>query len=142
MRADGGEKRFGGMADRQGRPRAHDRRAGFGVVEALVAVVILGVGLLAVAGLVMGFAVETRRTATETRRILVGQQVLEEQVGRGYSETLVGARDTLVSSDGEEYRVRMRVTQSAPRVREVEVVVEGSEQPARRDTLATRLHGP
>ena len=68
------------MGDRSsGKPsRERSRRAGFSLVELIIALVMMTIGIVAAAGLVAGVARTQRRATVRTQMTEVGQNKLEE----------------------------------------------------------------
>lgn len=133
-----------GMVSDRGSARSGTRLGddGFGLVEAMIAVVLLAFGLLAVASITMGVAGQTRRAAVDTDQAFVAQQVLERAAQQGYAALTVGTRNTTVTASGHEYDVTVEVTQPDPDVREIQVVVGGLGDVVPPDTFRSRIHEP
>lgn len=121
--------------------RREGRRAerGFGLVEALVALVVLTVGMLGVAGLSAGVAEQTRRSAWETEQALVAQQLMDSIRRAGYAAATDGA-DTLAMG-GVEWAAAWAVSQASPGLKRVDVDVDGRGEMGDR-TYTARLHQP
>lgn len=118
---------------------ALDSEEGFGLVEALIALIILGVGLLAIAGIALSVSAQARAGVNTTAQVLAGQQVLEAMVEAGYGN--VPTTDTTVTVGNRTFTVRRSVTATGTRWQQIEARVEGmGDQPA--ETLVTRLHEP
>lgn len=116
-----------------------ESESGFGLVEALIALIILSVGLLAVAGIALSVSAQARAGVNTTGQVLAGQQVLEAMVQAGYGN--VPTNDTTVTVGNRTFTVSRSITASGTRWEEIQVEVEGiGEQPA--ETLVTRLHAP
>jgi Tfp pilus assembly protein PilV len=110
---------------------------GFGLVEALVALIILSVGLLAIAGIALSVSAQTRAGVDTTAQVIAGQQVLETMVQQGYGNVSTG--DTTVRVGHRTFTVGRSITASGVRWQEVEARVESTgDRPAQ--TLTTRLH--
>lgn len=121
--------------DDEGRGRRAER--GFGLVEVLVALVVLSVGMLGAAGLTGSVATHTRQASWETAQVLVAQQLMDSIRQAGYAVAASGA-DTL-SVAGRRWAASWTVTRAAPSLKEVSVDVEGRrELPGR--TFTARLH--
>lgn len=110
--------------------------AGFGLVEALVAILVFAVGLLAVAGMTLSVAGQSRASTYRTDQTMVAQELLEHQLDEGYDGLTVGTTDTAVAIDARSYDVQIVVTDQGPRARKVELTVSGHE-----NTAATTLSG-
>ena len=103
-------------------------QAGFGLVEAIVAIMLLALGLLAVAGITLGVAQQSRASTYTTEQTMVGQEVLEYQLDQGYAALTPGTTtDTTVGVDSRTYDVRIVVSDVGPRARRVDLTVSGHE---------------
>lgn len=113
--------------------------AGFGLIEAMIALVMLAIGLIAVAGLALTVAAQTRLAAWQTDQALVGQLVLERVHREGYAAATSGTET--VSMGGNAYSVTLTVTNPSPRVKQVDALVSGvgTLDPK---TFTTRLYQP
>ena len=120
-------------------PTPADPEAGFGLVEALIAAVILAVGLLAIAGIALGVASQTQSAAYTTDQDMAGQQVLEVTSVGGYGAVPSGTKDTTVTIGSSSFTVTRVVTQVASGVKRVEVQMPGRGQRPP-DTMMTYLH--
>lgn len=111
--------------------------AGIGLVEVLIAVTILAVGLLSIAGISLSVGAQTRWSSWQTDQALAGQSVLERVHREGYAAASSGT-DTVMIGD-RLYTVNRQVTQVSSRVKEVKVTVSavGDVQPR---SFVTRLH--
>lgn len=98
-------------------------QGGFSLVEVLVAVVILAVGLLAVAGISSGVASLTHRSTVETEQTVAAQQVLEQMIGAGFGAA--APPDTTITVAGHDYMVTGEVIPVTSRIEGLRVVVEG-----------------
>lgn len=126
----------GGRPERRS-PSPLASEKGFGLVEALIALIILSVGLLAIAGIALSVSAQTRAGVDTTAQVMAGQQVLEAMVQQGYGNVSTG--DTTVRVGNRAFTVGRSVTASGVRWQEVEARVEATgDRPAR--TLTTRLH--
>lgn len=112
---------------------------GFGLVEALVSAVILSVGLLAVGGIALSVAGQTRMASIRTGQALAGQQVLEDVVTREYSSILAAGGDTTITVGGRTYTVGRSVTEVSAGYARVEIAVEGAGALGP-DTVVTFVH--
>lgn len=111
--------------------------AGFSLVEVLIALLVLTIGMLAVAGLASTVAQQTREGSWRSDQTLVAQQVVMEVVQDGYASAS-SYQDTLPMG-GHEWPVQVTVTTVATDLKEVEVEVEGRGGMDAR-TYTTRLH--
>lgn len=119
-----------------------DRRvgeAGFGLVEALVSALILSVGLLAVGGIALSVATQTRSAAVKTDQALAAQQVLEDMVTRDFQTVLSMTGDTTLTLGGRTYTVSRSVTEISAVYAEIEIVVAGADRLGP-DTVVTFVH--
>lgn len=99
------------------------RRAGFGLAELLVAITILGIGIVAVAGLVVGTGGRTRAAAWRTDQIIVAQQDLE-LAARAPFDSLVSATDSTTTSLAS-YKLDRTVSPLGPRLKRVDLTTSG-----------------
>lgn len=122
------------------RARADLRREdGFGLVETLIAFTILVIGLLAVSGLTLAASTQARLADRWSDIATAGELTIENVQFMGYAAATDGT-DT-VSVGGRDYPVTLTVTDLSPRVREVQVVVDGA-GPASRRTFTARVYRP
>jgi Tfp pilus assembly protein PilV len=118
--------------------RIADER-GFGLVEALIALTILVIGLVAVSGLSLATAAQARIANWRTQQATAAQIVLEDVQKDGWGSAVSGV-DT-VSLSGHDYTVTIGVTDISSRVKQVTVVVGGVGDMGSR-TYTTRLYKP
>lgn len=117
-----------------GRPEA---TGGFGLVEVLVAVVVLAVGLLGVAAVAAGVAGLTLDASRETDRALVARQLLDSIRRAGYRSAVSGTAAPVQS--GRTWPSSWTVTEESRGVRRVDLRVEADGRTRGLD-LSTRLH--
>ena len=120
------------------RDRIADER-GFGLVEALIALTILVIGLVAVSGLSLATAAQARIANWRTQQATAAQVVLEEVQNGGW-DSAVSGMDTVVLA-GHPYAVKLDVTRVSPRIKQVTVAVAGIGGLDSR-TFTTRLNKP
>ncbi len=114
------------------------REAGFGLVEVLIAVVILAFGLLAITGVSLSTARQTRGAAYDTDQAMVAQQLMDG-MAQDYSAVPTGSSDTTITVAGRSYTVSRTVTQTSGKLKSVQLVVTGGTG-VTPDTFITRLH--
>lgn len=120
-----------------GGPRVCDED-GFGLVEALIAFVLLAVGMLAIAGIALSTAAQTRAASDVTQQALASQQAMEVWLTTPFSEVPSGTKDTTVSVAGRDFTVTRDVSVIGPRAKEITVSVGGEGGEDQR-TLVSRL---
>lgn len=123
------------------RTRIPSGEAGFGLVEAMVAILVMSVGLLAVAGITLAVAQQSRASLYTTEQTMVGQEVLEFHLDQGYAGLTPGTTDTTVQVDGRAYDVQVVVADVGSRARRVELTVAGLENTGVA-TLTSLVHQP
>lgn len=135
------------MSRRHEEPARRDRdpEAGFGLVEVLVALIILSVGLLGVGGLALVASQHVNRGGAGTGQEIAAQRVLEGLLEQGYAdlsdETGAGAWDTTLSVKGRSYTVTKEVEQISFRVRRLTARVDSTAF-AEPITRSTRIAEP
>lgn len=112
--------------------------SGIGLVEVLIALVILSFGLLSVAGISLSVGAQTRWATWETDQSLVAQEVLERVQSEGYDNAESGTETVSIGNRG--YDVTREVDDVANRVKEVRVSIS-SEHAAER-VFITRVYKP
>lgn len=117
----------------------HTGASGVSLVEVLIALSILTIGMLSVAGITLSVGAQTNWATWQTDQALAGQQVLERVQQAGFDAAVSGT-DT-VTIGNRTYVVNRVVSQVAPRVKEVRATVVSSGSAAPR-TFVTRLHKP
>lgn len=111
------------------RTRLDDRR-GIGLIEVLVALVIMSFGMLAIAGISLHVGSQTQLSTWQTDQAMVAQQVMERLQRVNYAAIASGT-DT-VSVGNRTYVVNRLVSQPAPRVKRVQLTVLSSQRAAPR----------
>ena len=122
------------------RVRKHIKgEGGFGLVEALVAAIILAFGLLAVAGLSMTTAGHERLARWQTDQATAAQLALAQAYRQDFDSLSSGSTD--IDVGGHTYRITLTVRDISARVKEVDAAVSGV---GRLDskTFSTRLYAP
>ena len=109
------------------------KRGGFSLVEVIVAMMVLSVGLLAMAASTGYVASQLRGTTFDTERNLARQQVIEQL--RSTPFTNVATNSTGVTFG--LYRVRWEVTPTSSVQRSVRVITEGPAYRAGRGARTT-----
>ncbi len=112
---------------------------GFGLVEALIAVTILVIGLLAVSGLSLAAAAQARVSDWQADQATAGQMAMEALQMGGFAAAT--SRTDTVTIDGNAYVVGITVTEVNSRIKQVQAQVPAvGSLPAR--TFTTRLYLP
>jgi Tfp pilus assembly protein PilV len=120
------------------RERIHSE-AGFGLVEALIAAIILAFGLLAVAGLSMTTAGHERLARWQTDQAMAAQLALAQAYRRDFDSLSSGSADIDVGE--QTYRITLTVTDISARVKQVDATVSAV-GPLDSKTFSTRLYAP
>lgn len=115
--------------------------AGFGLVEAMVSILVLSVGLLAVAGMTLGVAQQSRASTYTTEQTMVGQEVLEYQLDKGYAGLTAGTTDTTVQVGPRTYDVRVEIADVGARARRVSLTISGQENTGE-TSISSLVHQP
>jgi Tfp pilus assembly protein PilV len=118
------------MSDRDvgARGRATDFRSrlrdssGLGLIEVITAMVILSIGVLAVAGIAFQVGVQTRLSTWQTDQSLAAQQVMESLQRGGYTSAV--SRTDTVTVGTRTYVVTAAVSTPANRVKQVQLTVQ------------------
>lgn len=110
---------------------------GFGLVEAIVAIVVFGIGTVAVAGLTLTAGTYANRAAIGTDQTMVSNQLFSELRQEPFSAVASGTR-TLTTGE-HSYGVEVTVSQPSADVKTVVAVVSGV-GPFPPDTFHTRIH--
>jgi type II secretory pathway pseudopilin PulG len=116
---------------------AAGNREGFGLVEVLVAAIILSFGLLAVAGLSVSTAGQERLARWQTDQALAAQFALAEAYQADFDSVASGSSDIEVGE--HTYRVKLTVTDISSRVKQVDAAIAGV-GPLDSRTFSTRLY--
>ncbi len=121
-----------------GRARVLGSARGIGLAEVLVAMTLMGVGMLAVAGISMQVATQNRWSNWQTDQSLAAQEVLE-RVQRAGFDAAVSGTDT-VTVGNRTYNVQRTVTTIGNRVKEVTVTVVAPSGNVRSRDFTTRVY--
>lgn len=113
---------------------------GFGLVEAMIAVTILVIGLLAVSGLTLATAAQARIADVRTDQMTAGQEAIEAVRRTGFASVASGV-DT-VSAGGRDLIVTTTVVVLGNRAKEVTVDVAPTGGGLTSRSFATVLHNP
>ncbi|MEN8143860.1 MAG: prepilin-type N-terminal cleavage/methylation domain-containing protein [Gemmatimonadota bacterium] len=109
---------------------------GFGLVEAMVAIIILAVGLVSVAGISFGTMSLIQTSSDMTDQTMAGHLALESVQRGGYAAAVSGT-DT-VTINYQDYPVALTVTNVSATMKQVTAVVSGSGSASMR-TFITRI---
>lgn len=113
---------------------------GFGLVEALVAVTVLVIGLLAVSGLTLTTAAQARIADLRTDQSVAAQMAFEQLRADGFVNAASGV-DTVVTG-GREFVVTTVVTDVNGRTKAVSATVAAASGGLTERTYTTALHAP
>lgn len=100
-------------------------KAGIGLIEVLAALIIMSVGMLAIAGISLQVGAQNRWSTWQTDQALAAQQVMERLQRVGYAGIANGT-DT-VAVGNRSYLVNRVVSSPAPRVKRVQLTVLSSQ---------------
>jgi len=112
--------------------------SGLGLIEVLVSMVLLSVGVMALAGTSLQVAEQNRLSASRTGESLAAQQVMETLRHRGYVAATSGSGTVLVGN--RAYRVVRAVTSPAPRVKRVQLTVTSLTAPSTPRLFTSRVY--
>ena len=113
---------------------------GFGLVEAMIAMTILVIGLLAVSGLSLATAAQARIADLRSDQMVAGQAAIE-QARRLDFGSVASTVDT-VTSGGREFVVTTTVTSLSTRTKQVAVDVAPLAGGLQTRSFSTVLHNP
>lgn len=113
---------------------------GFGLVEAMIAITILVIGLLAVSGLTLATAAQARIADLRTDQMIAGQSMIEE-LRREDFDSVVTRVDT-VSSDYQTYYVTSTVVDLNTRAKQITVSVAPARSGLTTRSFDAVLHKP
>lgn len=114
--------------------------SGFGLVEAMIAMTILVIGLLAVSGLALATATQARVADLRSDQVVAGQAALEAARRLDFGSVASGV-DT-VASGGREFVVTTTVTNLSNRTKEVSVDIAPLAGSLPTRSFTTVLHNP
>lgn len=115
-------------------------RAGFTLVEVMVAIVMLSFGVLSLARITSGLALELRRAGSQTAVVAAAQTGLETAEVRDFASVAVGATADTVTIRGRAFVRTVRVTAPGARVKRVDVTVAPLVPPGPTYTLTSYVH--
>ena len=122
--------------------RRIDEEAGFGLVEALVSIVILAIGLLAIGGLTLAVAEQSRTAAARTDQTFAAEEVLGDLSSQGYTgladEAAQGSQQRSVQVGERSIEVTWQVTTLGSSLREIRAI-PAAVNGAPPDTFVTRV---
>lgn len=95
--------------------------SGLGLIEVLVSMIILSVGMMAIAGISLQVGTQNKLSTSQTDQALAAQQVMESLQRVGYAATTNGS-DT-VSVGNRQYLVTRAVSTPNNRVKLVQLTV-------------------
>ena len=113
---------------------------GFGLVEAMIAMTILVIGLLAVSGLSLATAAQARIADLRSDQMVAGQAAIERVRSLDFG-SVASAVDT-VASGGRQFVVTTTVTSLSKRTKEVAVDVAPLSGGLQTRSFSTVLHNP
>ena len=114
--------------------------SGFGLVEALIAVTVMVIGLLAVSGLTLATALQARTADLRSDQMITGQTAIETVRRAGFAAAASGV-DT-VSTGGRTFYVTRTVTDINDRTKLVNVdIAAAAGGPVMRD-FSTVVQAP
>lgn len=117
--------------------------AGIGLIEVLAALIIMSMGMLAIAGVSLHVGSQTQLSTWQTDQALAAQQVMERLQRVGYAA--VGSGTDTVSVGNRTYVVNRLVSRPAPRVKRVQLTVlslRGAAQRAAPRVFVSRIYEP
>lgn len=127
------------MGKQQGDCAGLTGEAGFGLVEALVAVVVFSIGMLAVAGIALHVGQLTTLTAVASDQMMAAERTFDALREEDFD--VVGSGTGTLQVGDHTYTIERDVTQLSGDTKEVVAVVSGV-GPIRPDTFRTVLHRP
>lgn len=113
---------------------------GFGLIEALIAVTLLVIGLLAVSGLTLATAAQARIADLRSDQMITGQSAIETMRENGFASATSGV-DT-VTTGGREFYVTRTVTDINTRTKLISVSIAPASGGLTTRNFSTVLHSP
>ncbi|MGI9037719.1 MAG: type IV pilus modification PilV family protein [Gemmatimonadota bacterium] len=119
---------------------ALDDESGFGLVEAMIAITILVIGLLAVSGLTLATAAQARIADLRNDQMIAGQSMIEQMRTEDF-DGLASRVDT-VSSDYRIFYVTSTVVDLSARAKQVTVSIAPANPGLTARSFDAVLHKP
>jgi Tfp pilus assembly protein PilV len=111
---------------------------GFGLIEALIAVTLLVIGLLAVSGLTLATAAQARIADLRSDQMITGQTVIENMRQAGFDSAVTGV-DT-VTTGGRVFYVTRTVTVVNSRTKLINIAIAPASGGLTTRTFSTVIH--
>lgn len=111
---------------------------GFGLIEALIAVTLLVIGLLAVSGLTLATAAQARIADLRSDQMITGQTVIENMRQAGFDLAVTGV-DT-VTTGGRVFYVTHTVTVANSRTKLISIAIAPASGGLTTRTFSTVIH--
>ena len=111
--------------------------SGLGLIEVIIAMIILSIGMMAIAGISLQVGTQNKLSTFQTDQSLAAQQVMESLQRQGYAAAVSGT-DT-VTVGNRVYTVTRSVSTAAARVKLVQLTVQSSNGVTAR-TFAGRIY--
>ncbi len=111
---------------------------GFGLIEALIAVTLLVIGLLAVSGLTLATAAQARIADLRSDQMITGQTVIENLRQAGFDSAVTGV-DT-VTTGGRMFYVTRTVTVVNTRTKLINIAIAPASGGLTTRTISTVIH--
>ncbi len=111
---------------------------GFGLIEALIAVTLLVIGLLAVSGLTLATAAQARIADLRSDQMITGQTVIENMRQAGFDAAVTGV-DT-VTTGGRVFYVTRTVTVANTRTKLINIAIAPASGGLTTRTISTVIH--
>ena len=111
---------------------------GFGLIEALIAVTLLVIGLLAVSGLTLATAAQARIADLRSDQMITGQTVIENMRQAGFDSAVTGV-DT-VTTGSRVFYVTHTVTVANSRTKLINIAIAPASGGLTTRTFSTVIH--